>query len=340
MAITKMFRDRVVSMEQTWDLGEKYLGLLSELVHEALPRFRTVGNDFDHDRDFYFLVEQATEPDEERKVCFTRMLLADRDCIPLIADEPHAPIRERIVEAIRAQSESPEIVVAYRAILSEEEKAEADEIDAAWRVEEAAREAARKAEEDRRREEKRRQREVEDSRRRAQREQQRGRGGEAAGAAPSRGGEAGEGRARKRRRGRGGSGRAEGAPKAEGTAASGGAAAPGAPRPSGERPGGERRGDRPRGERPRGDRPRGDRPRPQKGAGAPAPAQEPQAPGSAPQVPQSSPSPRPVAKGGAPDGNAPREGGGNRRRRRRGRSGNRPQGGGPEGGAPQGAGGE
>ena len=100
MAITKMFRDRVVSMEQTWDLGEKYLSLLSELVHEALPRFRTVGNDFDHDRDFYFLLEQASEPDEEKKVCFTRMLLADRDCIPLIADEPHAPVRERIVAAI------------------------------------------------------------------------------------------------------------------------------------------------------------------------------------------------------------------------------------------------
>ena len=53
MAMPKMFRDRVVSMEQTWELGEKYLEILAELVHEALPRFRMVGNDFDHDRDFY-----------------------------------------------------------------------------------------------------------------------------------------------------------------------------------------------------------------------------------------------------------------------------------------------
>ena len=30
MAQTKMFRDRVVSMEQTYELGEKYLEILSE----------------------------------------------------------------------------------------------------------------------------------------------------------------------------------------------------------------------------------------------------------------------------------------------------------------------
>ncbi len=68
MAMPKMFRDRVVSMEQTWELGEKFLELLAELVHEALPRFRMVGNDFDHDRDFYFLTVRSAEPEEEKQV--------------------------------------------------------------------------------------------------------------------------------------------------------------------------------------------------------------------------------------------------------------------------------
>ena len=156
MAITKMFRDRVVSMEQTWDLGEKYLGLLGELVAEALPGYRVVGNDCDLDRDFYWVDAKSAESSGERRIFFTRMVLADRDCVPLLVEEPHSPMRARLVEAIRAQEGSAEIVVAYRSVLSEEEKAEAEEIDAAWRVEEAAREAARKAEEDRRREEKRR----------------------------------------------------------------------------------------------------------------------------------------------------------------------------------------
>ena len=162
MAITKMFRDRVVAMEQTWELGEKYLEILAELVHEALPRFRMVGNDFDHDRDFYYLDVKAADPDEEKRVFFTRMVLSDRSCVPLVVEEAHTPVRARIVEAIRSQAECGEIVVTYRSVLSEEEGAEADEIDAAWRAEEAVREAARRAEEEKRREEKKRQREAED----------------------------------------------------------------------------------------------------------------------------------------------------------------------------------
>ena len=126
MAITKMFRDRVVSMEQTWDLGEKYLGILGELIADALPGFRVVGNDFDHDRDFYWLDVKNAETEEERRVYFTRMVLADRDCVPLMVEEPHAPVRARLVEAIRAQAGAAEVVVAYRAVLSDEEKAEAE----------------------------------------------------------------------------------------------------------------------------------------------------------------------------------------------------------------------
>ena len=37
MPSTKMFRDRVVSMEQTFEKGEKHLPLLKALVDEALP---------------------------------------------------------------------------------------------------------------------------------------------------------------------------------------------------------------------------------------------------------------------------------------------------------------
>ncbi|MBK9968316.1 MAG: hypothetical protein IPP07_27010, partial [Holophagales bacterium] len=177
MAMPKMFRDRVVSMEQTWELGEKYLQILAELVHEAMPGFRMVGHDFDHDRDFFFLTVKSSEPDEEKQVSFTRMVLADRACVPLAADELHTPVRERLVEAIRSQAQSREIVVAFRSVLSEEDRTEADEIDAAWRAEEVVREAARRAEEEKRQEEKRRQRELEEARRRSQREKGRSRGG-------------------------------------------------------------------------------------------------------------------------------------------------------------------
>ena len=96
MAMPKMFRDRVVSMEQTWELGEKYLEILAELVHEALPRFRMVGHDFDHDRDFFFLTVKSSEPDEEKQVFFTRMVLAERAAVPLVAEEAHTPVRARI----------------------------------------------------------------------------------------------------------------------------------------------------------------------------------------------------------------------------------------------------
>jgi len=43
-----MFRDRVVSMEQTFEKGEKHLALLKALVEEAIPGLELQDYVLDH----------------------------------------------------------------------------------------------------------------------------------------------------------------------------------------------------------------------------------------------------------------------------------------------------
>ena len=50
-----MFRDRVVSMEQTLEGGEKHLELLKTLCREALPEFEYVAHSLDHERDLFVM---------------------------------------------------------------------------------------------------------------------------------------------------------------------------------------------------------------------------------------------------------------------------------------------
>jgi hypothetical protein len=48
MGQTRMFRDRVVSMEQTLEGGEKHLALLKDMCREALPELELREHMLDH----------------------------------------------------------------------------------------------------------------------------------------------------------------------------------------------------------------------------------------------------------------------------------------------------
>ena len=113
MAQTRMFRDRVVSMEQTLEGGEKHLPLLKELCREALPELEYREHTLDHERDLF--VMEMDGPDGARKrVCWTRMMLFDAERIPTMATDPSAALRARIVEFLRARAARPEILVTFR----------------------------------------------------------------------------------------------------------------------------------------------------------------------------------------------------------------------------------
>jgi hypothetical protein len=85
-----MFRDRVVSMEQTLEGGEKYLPLLKELVHEALPELEYREHVLDHERDL-FVMEMEGQGGARKRVCWTRMMLFDAERLPTMAADPAAP---------------------------------------------------------------------------------------------------------------------------------------------------------------------------------------------------------------------------------------------------------
>src|SRR5215470_13918505 len=113
MAQTRMFRDRVVSMEQTFEGGEKHLELLKALCREAMPEFEYTTHRLDHERDLFLMDLKA--PDGRRKtIAWTRMVLFDAERIPAIAAEPAGPIREQIVGFLKARAQRPEITVTFR----------------------------------------------------------------------------------------------------------------------------------------------------------------------------------------------------------------------------------
>jgi len=113
MGQTRMFRDRVVSMEQTLEGGEKHLELLKGLCREALPEFEHVGHALDHERD-NFVVELAAPDGRRRLVAWTRMVLFDAERIPTLSTGEGQELRARIVQYIRARAHRPEIVVTFR----------------------------------------------------------------------------------------------------------------------------------------------------------------------------------------------------------------------------------
>jgi len=202
-----MFRDRVVSMEQTQEIGERHIGLLSALAIEALPGYALAAHGLDHERDHYWLSLTNDATGQARRLVFTRMFLSDENRLPAVVADANAPVKAQIVACICEQAARPEILVTVAELLTEEERLERDEIEAEWRKKHEAAEAARRAEEERHARERQRQKQQEDARRQAQRERER-RERAAAGQKQQQPGESG-GR-RRRRRGRGGAGGNEG----------------------------------------------------------------------------------------------------------------------------------
>jgi hypothetical protein len=165
MAQTKMFRDRVVSMEQTFELGEKYLPTLSELLAEALPGFEATEHELIHEQDLFVLSLRNPATEVVKRVSFTRMVLSDPGCIPALAETPFLPARDRLLQCIRKQASHVAINVTFRAVMDDEERIEAEQIDAEWRKTNEAILAAKRAEEEKRAAERRRQKQIEDARR-------------------------------------------------------------------------------------------------------------------------------------------------------------------------------
>ena len=97
MGQTRMFRDRVVSMEQTFEGGEKHLAILKEICGEALPGFVFREHSLDHERDL-FVMDFEGPDGARRRVSWTRMVLFDAERIPTLAADPAAALRSKIVE--------------------------------------------------------------------------------------------------------------------------------------------------------------------------------------------------------------------------------------------------
>jgi hypothetical protein len=108
-----MFRDRVVSMEQTFEGGEKYLELLKTLCAEALPDFEYVGHFLEHERDL-FVVELAARDGRKKRVGWTRMVLFDAERVPVLSGDPWDALRAKIIGYLRSRASHPEIVVTFR----------------------------------------------------------------------------------------------------------------------------------------------------------------------------------------------------------------------------------
>jgi hypothetical protein len=108
-----MFRDRVVSMEQTFEGGEKHLPLLKDICAEALPGFELREHSLEHERDL-FVMDLENAEGVRRRICWTRMVLFDAERIPTLESDPAAALRAKIVELVRAQAAKPEILVTFR----------------------------------------------------------------------------------------------------------------------------------------------------------------------------------------------------------------------------------
>ncbi|HEV8231371.1 MAG TPA: hypothetical protein VGQ75_03415 [Thermoanaerobaculia bacterium] len=113
MPQTRMFRDRMVSMEQTFEGGERHLELLKTLCHEAMPEFEYVAHFLDHERDL-FVMDLAARDGRRKRVCWTRMVLFDAERIPVLSGDPRGLLRAKIVQYLRARASRPEIVVTFR----------------------------------------------------------------------------------------------------------------------------------------------------------------------------------------------------------------------------------
>jgi len=113
MGQTRMFRDRVVSMEQTLEGGEKHLPVLKDLCREALPELEFVEHSLDHERDLFVMDFRAASGARTR-ICWTRMVLFDAERIPTLTGDPASALRLKIIDLLRSRRALPEIVVTFR----------------------------------------------------------------------------------------------------------------------------------------------------------------------------------------------------------------------------------
>jgi len=108
-----MFRDRVVSMEQTLEGGEKNLEFLKAICREALPEFEYREHFLEHERDLFVMLLEAADG-RKKRVGWTRMVLFDAERLPALVENPVSPLRSRILAYLQARVARPEIVVTFR----------------------------------------------------------------------------------------------------------------------------------------------------------------------------------------------------------------------------------
>src|SRR6202162_5057791 len=110
MPQTRMFRDRVVSMEQTLERGEKHLEFLKIICQRAFPEFEYREHFLDHERDLFVMT--LTAPDGRRRtVSWTRMVLFDAERLPALLEDPTSVLGGRLRAFLRERASRPEIVV-------------------------------------------------------------------------------------------------------------------------------------------------------------------------------------------------------------------------------------
>jgi hypothetical protein len=113
MPQTRMFRDRMVSMEQTLERGEKHLDFLKAICKQAFPDFEYREHYLDHERDLFVMVLVAGDG-RRRTVGWTRMVLFDAERLPAAIENPNSPLVGQIGEYLRQRAGRPEIIVTFR----------------------------------------------------------------------------------------------------------------------------------------------------------------------------------------------------------------------------------
>jgi len=113
MPQTRMFRDRMVSMEQTLERGEKHLEFLKSICQRAFPDFEYREHFLDHERDLFVMAIAAADG-RRRSIGWTRMVLFDAERLPALVANPDSALAEKMVTFLRERSGRPDIVVTFR----------------------------------------------------------------------------------------------------------------------------------------------------------------------------------------------------------------------------------
>jgi hypothetical protein len=113
MPQTRMFRDRVVSMEQTLERGEKHLEFLKAICKEVFPDFEYREHALDHERDLFAMSLEAADG-RKKTISWTRMVLFDAERLPSLLEDPTSVIGARLRAFLRERASRPEIVVTFR----------------------------------------------------------------------------------------------------------------------------------------------------------------------------------------------------------------------------------